>query len=96
MEQIDLLLREGVWQRHQRVTVMKREIARGLFLLGTLAIASVALAAWEQPVTQVLSGAGGGDSCPLPRVAKVSRAATPDHDLLLFMFGMTQGMKSQG
>ena len=75
---------------------MKREIARGLFLLVALAIASVALAAWEQPRPQVLSGAVSGASCPLPRVAKVASVATPDHDLLLFMFGMAQGMKSQG
>ena len=72
---------------------MRREIARGLFLLGSLAIAGIALAAWEQPVTRVLSGSQAGAHCPLPRVMKVAVATQPDHDLLLFMFGMTQGLK---
>ena len=72
---------------------MKREIARGLFLLGALAIASVAMAAWEQPRLQVLSSTTSGCLCPLPRIAKVETIARPDHDLLLFMFGMSQGLR---
>ena len=72
---------------------MKREIARSLFLLGALAVAGVAFAAWEQPVTQVLSGPQIGAHCPLPRVVKAAVATRPDHDLLLFMFGMSQGLK---
>ncbi|WP_430446371.1 MAG: hypothetical protein ACQZ2J_02420 [Pseudomonas piscis] len=74
---------------------MKLEIARGVFLAGALAVASLAVVAWEQPRTQVLSAAKGDAHCPLPRVAKVSTAAKPDHDLLLFMFGMSQGLKPQ-
>ncbi|WP_347901735.1 hypothetical protein [Pseudomonas purpurea] len=74
---------------------MKLEIARGVFLLGALAVASLAVAAWEQPKTQFLSSAHDGAHCPLPRVAKVSQATKPDHDLLLFMFGLSQGMKPQ-
>jgi hypothetical protein len=73
---------------------MKLEVARGLFLIGALAVASLAVAAWEQPRTQVLSSENG-DYCPLPRVAKTSVAAQPDHDLLLFMFGLSQGMRPQ-
>ncbi|KAF0865079.1 hypothetical protein [Pseudomonas sp. LD120] len=73
---------------------MKLEIARGLFLAGALAVASLAVVVWEEPRTQVLSAAQG-DHCPLPRVAKASAVARPDHDLLLFMFGMTQGLKPQ-
>ena len=72
---------------------MRREIARSLFLLGALVVASVAFAAWEQPVTQVLSGPPIGAHCPLPRVVKAAVATRPDHDLLLFMFGMSQGLK---
>jgi hypothetical protein len=74
---------------------MKLEIARGVFLVGALGIAALALAAWEQPRTQVLSAAQGGGICLQPRVAKVSVAAKPDHDLLLFMFGMSQAMRPQ-
>ena len=63
-------------------------------MLAALAVASVALAAWEQPQTQVLSAAEAG-YCPLPRVAKATTVAKPDHDLLLFMFGLSQGMRPQ-
>lgn len=74
---------------------MKLEIARGLFLVGALGIAALALAAWEQPRTQVLHAVQGGGQCLLPRVAKASVAVKPDHELLLFMFGMSQGMRPQ-
>jgi hypothetical protein len=71
---------------------MKLEIARGLFLVAALAVATVALAAWEEPGPEVLSAAA---HCPLPRVVKAQVAVKPDQDLLLFMFGLTQGMRSQ-
>ncbi|KAF1031342.1 MAG: hypothetical protein GAK37_00846 [Pseudomonas sp.] len=74
---------------------MKLEIARGLFLVGALGIAALALAAWEQPRTQVLSAAHGAVQCPIPRIAKVEATSKPDHQLLLFMFGMAQGMRPQ-
>ncbi|KJH78328.1 MULTISPECIES: hypothetical protein [Pseudomonas] len=74
---------------------MKLEIARGLFLIGALAVASIAVAAWEQPRSQVLSSVGGDAHCPMPRVAKANVASQPDHDLLLFMFGLSQGMRPQ-
>jgi hypothetical protein len=74
---------------------MKLEIARGLFLVGAMGVAALALAAWEQPRTQVLSGMQGSGQCLLPRIAKASTAAKPDHELLLFMFGMSQGMRPQ-
>ena len=74
---------------------MKLEIARGLFLLGALAVASLAVAAWEQPRTQVLSTVHGEEHCPLPRVVKTAGDVQPDNDLLLFIFGMAQGMRPQ-
>jgi hypothetical protein len=74
---------------------MKLEIARGLFLVGALAVASLAVAAWEQPRTQVLSAMNGDAHCPLPRVVKTAVDQKPDHDLLLFMFGLSQGMRPQ-
>ncbi|MFJ7140806.1 hypothetical protein [Pseudomonas protegens] len=73
---------------------MKLEIARGLFLAGALAVASLAMVVWEQPRTQVLSAAQG-EHCPLPRGAKSSVVVKPDHELLLFMFGMSQALKPQ-
>lgn len=74
---------------------MKLEIARGLFLVGAMGVAALALAAWEQPRTQVLSAVQGSAQCLQPRVAKASAAVKPDHELLLFMFGMSQGMRPQ-
>ena len=74
---------------------MKLEIARGVFLVGALGVSALALAVWEQPRTQVLSAVQGGGQCPLPRIAKASVAVKPDHELLLFMFGMSQGMRPQ-
>ncbi|KPA93149.1 MULTISPECIES: hypothetical protein [Pseudomonas] len=74
---------------------MKLELARGLFLIGALAIASLALVVWEQPRPQVLSMTQSAERCPLPRVAKASVSVKPDHDLLLLMFGLSQGLKPQ-
>ena len=74
---------------------MKLEIARGLFLVGALAVASMAVAVWEQPRSQILSASTVGVHCPVPRIAKASEAIRPDSDLLLFMFGLSQGMKPQ-
>lgn len=74
---------------------MKLEIARGLFLVGALGVAALALAVWDQPRTHVLSAVDGGGQCLLPRIAKTSVAAKPDHELLLFMFGMSQAMRPQ-
>ena len=74
---------------------MKLELARGLFVLGALAIASVAMAAWEEPGTKVLSAPHGEGHCPLPRVAKTHDPAQPSQDLLLLMFGLAQGTTGQ-
>ncbi|WP_256680147.1 hypothetical protein [Pseudomonas sp. Marseille-P9899] len=75
---------------------MKLEIARSLFLLAALATATVAVAAWEQPRPGVISASSVSEHCPLPRVVKPQVQAQPDHDLLLFLFGMSQGLRGQG
>lgn len=75
---------------------MKLEIARGFFLVAALGVASFAFAAWEEPRPQVLSSIQMGDQCPLPRAVKPVVVAQPDHDLLLFLFGMSQGLRSSG
>jgi hypothetical protein len=72
---------------------MKLEIARGLFLVGALGVASLALTVWEQPGPRILSVQAGEGYCPLPRVAKAEESMKPDHDLLLLMFGLTQGKR---
>lgn len=71
---------------------MKLEMARGLFLVAALATTTMAVAAWEQPATKVLSTPHGEGHCPLPRVAKAQQMKQPDHDLLLFVYSLAQGM----
>ncbi|WP_369989913.1 hypothetical protein [Pseudomonas xanthosomatis] len=77
---------------------MKLEIARGLFLVAALGVTTVAFAAWEQPRMNVFSHAEVAGACPLPRVARVEQQARvePDHDILLFLFGMRQGLRPFG
>ena len=75
---------------------MKLEIARGLFLIAALGIATVAVAAWEQPRSTVLTSAIGEGNCPMPRVQKAHVSVSPDKDFLLFMLGLSQGVRNQG
>lgn len=74
---------------------MKLELARGLFLVGALGIASVALAAWEQPRPKILGAEHGEGLCYLPRTVKAEVPTRPDHDLLLLMYGLAQGSGRQ-
>jgi hypothetical protein len=96
LAEIGLRLYDSVRQRYQRLTAMKLEIARSLFLVAGLGIASLALTVWEQPRPKILSAQQGEGQCPLPRVAlvaKVQETKTPDQDLLLLMYGLVQGMR---
>lgn len=69
---------------------MKLEITRGFFLVGALGVAALALTVWEQPGPRILTSEAGMGHCPIPRIAKVEQLTKPNHDLLLFMYGMTQ------
>ncbi|MDZ7889947.1 MAG: hypothetical protein U5M72_12130 [Pseudomonas sp.] len=76
---------------------MKLEIARGFFLAGALGITSFAAMAWSEPAPAVLSGLSGlsgQEYCRLPINAGAEAQVQPDQDLLLLMFGLTQGLKS--
>ncbi|MGB5958299.1 hypothetical protein [Pseudomonas sp.] len=77
---------------------MKLEIARALFLIAGLAVTTVAVAAWEEPRPMVFSKAAMADQCALPRDLKPQQQAKvePDQDLLLFLFGMRQGLRPLG
>ena len=77
---------------------MKLEIARALFLVAGLAVTTVAVAAWEEPRPTVFSKAEMADQCAVPRDVKAQRhtKAEPDQDLLLFLFGMRQGLRPFG
>ena len=76
---------------------MKLEIARALVLVAGLAVTTVAVAAWEEPRPTVFSKAEMADQCALPREAKQQQAqVAPDQDLLLFLFGLRQGLRPFG
>ncbi len=77
---------------------MKLELARALFLIAGLAVTTVAVAAWEEPRPMVFSKAEMADQCALPRDVKPQQQAkvAPDQDLLLFLFGMRQGLRPFG
>lgn len=74
---------------------MKLEIARSLFVFGALVTTTVAVAAWKEPSTQILSAQHGKGHCPLPRIAKTQEVIKPDHDLLLLMYSLAQGTGSK-
>ncbi|WP_040261864.1 hypothetical protein [Pseudomonas massiliensis] len=75
---------------------MNLQIARSLFFIGSLAVTTMAAAAWNEPGPEVLKAEQGQGACALPRATKagaedVSRAG---HNALLFLFGLTQGLRS--
>lgn len=74
--------------------MMKLEIARGLFLVAALSVASLAAAAWHEPGARVISQGESGAS-PAAAQARTESSARPDHDLLLFIFSLSQGMGSK-
>lgn len=72
---------------------MKLEIARGLFLLASLGVASLCAAAWSEPDANVISRSEDGTQCVAPRIAQVMQTeARPDNDLLLLMYGLSQSL----
>lgn len=76
---------------------MKLEIARGLFLLAALGVAIGCALAWSEPEARVVARSDVLDHCPVPRLVKASAVDTrPDGDLLLFIYGMSQGLVGRG
>ena len=76
---------------------MKLEIARGLFLVGALGVASLCAAAWSEPDARVVARSDVSDHCPIPRAAQASvLGVRPDQDLLLFMYGLSQSLVGRG
>ncbi len=76
---------------------MKLEIARGVFLVGALGVASLCAAAWSEPGSTVVWGDNGLGYCPVPAGARmVQNELRPDNDLLLFMYGLSQSLGTRG
>ncbi|MET1080038.1 MAG: hypothetical protein ABWY06_18645 [Pseudomonas sp.] len=67
---------------------MKLEIARGLFLVAALGVASLAAAAWQEPAPQVLSAQA--DACPMPAKARAQIQFQPDHNLPLLLLSLSR------
>ncbi|MGV6473447.1 MULTISPECIES: hypothetical protein [Azotobacter] len=73
---------------------MKLAVARSLFFVGSLAVASLAVGAWHEPAPGVISASSDLDHCPLPPNARgTSAQIRPDQDLMLLLFGLSQGLK---
>jgi len=76
---------------------MKLEIARGLFLIGALGVASLCAAAWSEPDARVVARSDISSHCAVPRIAQTSVVdMRPDHDLLLLMYGLSQSLNGRG
>jgi hypothetical protein len=72
---------------------MKLEIARGLFLVGSLGVASLCAAAWSEPDAKVVARSDLSSHSAVPRIARASVSETrPDQDLLLLMYGLSQSL----
>ena len=63
-------------------------------MVAALAVASVAMAAWQEPRTQVLSADEGEGIGGMSKAAKAPTTERPDHSLLLLMFGLVQAKKA--
>lgn len=76
---------------------MNLEVARGLFLVASLGVASLCAAAWREPDARVVARSDVSDNCPIPRMGRGSALdARPDQDLLLFMYGLSQSLVGRG
>ncbi len=70
---------------------MKLEITRALFLVLSLGTVGAAVAAWQEPGLKVV---GSVARCAAP-VSTPSVSVQPSrNDLLLLMFGLSQGMRA--
>lgn len=73
---------------------MKLAIARGLFLVSALGVASFAAAAWQEPETQVVVSVPAEGHPLKPHVGDRGPQVRPDKDLLLFIFSLSQSMSA--
>lgn len=68
---------------------MTSQITRGLLIALFCGVTTLAYASWLRPAA-VLVGSEGLDYCQTPVARNLSTSNTGSHDLLLFLFGMTQ------
>ena len=70
---------------------MKLEITRALFLVLSLGTVGAAVAAWQEPGLKVVSSV---TRCSAPVSSPALSAQPSQDDLLLLMFGLSQGMRA--
>lgn len=81
----------GVLLLFQEVADMKLEITRALFLVLSLGAVGAAVAAWQEPGPKVV---GSMARCTAPVIAPSVSVQPSRNDLLLLMFGLSQGMRA--
>ncbi|MBO3277660.1 hypothetical protein [Pseudomonas schmalbachii] len=74
---------------------MKLEITRGLLLVAALGVATLAAAAWQEPSLSVIKTGQGAATPHAPARVQTDQRAQPDSNLLLLMFGLSQGTGAQ-
>lgn len=73
---------------------MKLGLARVLFLVCSLIVATLAMAAWDEPEPKIVTG-NRLHHCPAPPGEDPHVGVEPDRDLLLFLFSLSQGLRGQ-
>ena len=68
---------------------MTSQITRGLLVAAFCGVTTLAYASWLRPATAVV-GSEELSYCQTPVSRNLSTSNTGSHDLLLFLFGMTQ------
>lgn len=75
---------------------MKLEITGTFMLLAALGIGVGAAMVWSEPALSVISAENGRDYCPTPPTSTRFDNLQASPDLLLLMFGLSQGRGEQG
>jgi hypothetical protein len=70
---------------------MSLTITRTLLLVGALGVTTAAFSAWHEPGASVVQGHEGLAYCQTPVSARVVNAVPADQNLVLFLYGMSQG-----
>lgn len=68
---------------------MTSQITRGFLIAAFCGVTTLAYASWLRPAAGVVGSEGLG-YCQTPVARSLSTSNTGSHDLLLFLFGMTQ------
>lgn len=68
---------------------MTSQVTRGLLIAAFFGVTTLAYASWLRPAAAMV-GSEDLSYCQTPVMRNMSTSSTGSHDLLLFLFGMTQ------